>query len=152
MANVVAIKERVSVKDMIINVIDLLDPPDNIKITFDDKLPTLITEKIKLHEVFQNLISNAIKYNDKKEGNIEISFLNYPTHFEFIVQDNGCGIKEEHYEKIYGIFQTLVPKDKSESTGIGLTIVKKIVEQQGGVIRVDSIFGKGSIFKFTWKK
>jgi signal transduction histidine kinase len=112
----------------------------------------MVTEKVKLHEVFQNLVSNAIKYNDKEDGVIKIEFRSYPKYFEFIVRDNGCGIRQEHHEKIFGIFQTLLPKDKNESTGIGLTIVKKIVEQQGGVIFIDSDFGIGSSFSFTWMR
>ncbi len=152
MANAVCTKEEVNVKDLIINIIDLLSPPENIQIEFDDRFPVLNAEKIKLHEVLQNLISNGIKYNDKSNGSIRISSLEHTDHFEFIVQDNGCGIKEEYFEKIFGIFQTLQPKDKVESTGIGLTIVKKIIEQQGGSIKVNSVFGKGTTFSFTWKK
>ena len=73
-------------------------------------------------------------------------------HYEFSIADNGAGIKEEHFEKIFGIFQTLQPKDKVESTGIGLTIVKKLVEQQGGKVMIESKHGEGSTFKFTWMK
>ena len=76
----------------------------------------------------------------------------FPDHYEFIIQDNGCGIKPEHFERIFGIFQTLGSKEKSESTGIGLTIVKKIVEQQGGRVTLASEFGVGTTFRFTWKK
>src|SRR5205085_2403325 len=106
MANTVCDKENVSVKELITNIIDLVGPPDNIKFEIQDNLPQLKTEKIKLHEVFQNLISNAIKYNNKTNGVIKISCLPYPKHYEFNVQDNGCGIKPEHFEKIFGIFQT----------------------------------------------
>ena len=76
----------------------------------------------------------------------------FPTHYEFSVSDNGIGIKAEHFEKIFGIFQTLVPKDKVESTGIGLTIVKKIIEQQNGSIDIASEYGKGTTFRFRWNK
>ncbi len=145
-------KEDLSVKDLINNIIDLICPPENIKIETQDNLPMLNTEKIKLHEVFQNLISNGIKYNDKENGEIKISCEDRGDHFLFTVSDNGVGIKPEHQEKIFGIFQTLQPKDKVESTGIGLTIVKKIIEQQGGYVKVESEFGKGSSFLFIWKK
>ena len=152
MANTICDTEEVCVKDLIDNIIDLLNPPTHIKFDIQDNLPILYTDKIKLHEVFQNLISNAIKYNNKEEGIIKIRHHSYPQHNEFIVEDNSCGIKEEHYEKIFSIFQTLVPKDKIESTGIGLTIVKKIIENQHGEISVDSKLGIGSTFKFTWMK
>jgi len=152
MANTIGDKEWVSVNELINNIIDLLNPESNIKFDIQDNLPQLLTERVKLHEVFQNLISNAIKYNNKVECVIKIKCHSFPTFFQFTVQDNGCGIKKEHHEKIFGIFQTLVPKDKSESTGIGLTIVKKIIEMQQGEISVDSEFGVGTTFKFTWMK
>jgi two-component system sensor histidine kinase/response regulator len=152
MANTIGEKEWVSTNELINNIIDLLNPSKNIKFDVQDNLPLIFTERIKLHEVFQNLLSNSIKYNNKNEGVISIRCHLYPHFYEFIVQDNGCGIKREHYEKIFGIFQTLLPKDKSESTGIGLTIVKKIIEMQQGEISVESEFGVGSTFKFTWMK
>jgi len=152
LGNTVMEKEKVSVKELITNIIDLICPPENITIEFPDNLPTLNTEKIKLHEVFQNLISNGIKYNDKEQGRVIISCEERDDDFLFIIKDNGIGIRPEHQEKIYGIFQTLQPKDKVESTGIGLTIVKKIVEQQNGIITLESELGKGSSFMFTWKK
>ncbi|MCX6290875.1 MAG: ATP-binding protein [Bacteroidetes bacterium] len=152
MGNTKLEKETVDVKELINNIIDLICPPENFQIEFPDNLPVICTEKIKLHEVFQNLISNGIKYNDKEKGIIKLSCQERDDHFEFSISDNGIGIKPEHLEKIFGIFQTLQPKDKVESTGIGLTIVKKIVEQQNGTIKVTSEFGKGSTFVFNWKK
>jgi two-component system sensor histidine kinase/response regulator len=145
-------KELVNVTELINNIIDLICPPSNVRIEFPGNLPIINTEKVKLHEVFQNLISNGIKYNDKETGIIKISFVEKEDLYEFSVTDNGIGIKPEHREKIFGIFQTLQPKDKIESTGLGLTIVKKIIEEQNGSIVVESEFGKGSTFKFFWKK
>lgn len=152
LANTKGNKEVVDVKDLINNIIDLVSPPDSISFHISDKLPKIICEKIKLHEVFQNLISNAIKYNDKAEGKIEICCIEKEDEFEFMVKDNGVGIRPEHQEKIFGLFQTLLPKDQCESTGIGLTIVKKIVESENGRITVNSKFGEGSTFCFTWNK
>ncbi len=152
MANNKTEKEDVCFKDSISNIIDLLSVPSHVKIEYPDNLPTLFDEKIKVHEVFQNLISNAIKYNNKERAEVKITCFDLGKHFEFAVADNGMGIKSEHFEKIFGVFQTLQAKDKQESTGIGLTIVKKIIEQQGGKIWVESEFGKGTTFKFTWYK
>ncbi len=152
MGNVTDTKETFSTKELVLSIIDLLSPPSNFRFEVSDNLPEITAEKIKLHEVFQNLISNSIKYNTKEDAVIKVGYQDYPTHFEFCVTDNGIGIKEEHLVKIFGIFQTLVPKDKVESTGIGLTIVKKIVEQQGGEVTVTSKIGEGSCFKFTWIK
>jgi signal transduction histidine kinase len=152
MSNVNSLKEAVDVKQLIINIIDLISLPSNVRIEFPDQLPVLDTEKIKFHEVLQNLILNAIKHNDKPDVQITIAYKEFPDHFEFSVADNGKGIKPEHREKVFGLFQTLLPKEKSEGTGLGLTIVKKIVEQQDGKVMLDSDFGKGSTFRFTWKK
>ncbi len=152
LANTKGKKEEVDVKDLINNIIDLVSPPDSIAFHVSDNLPKIMCEKIKLHEVFQNLISNAIKYNDKTEGRIQISCIEREDEYEFVVKDNGVGIRPEHQEKIFGLFQTLLPKDQCESTGIGLTIVKKIVESENGRITVSSTFGEGSTFCFTWNK
>ncbi|HNS12411.1 MAG TPA: response regulator [Bacteroidia bacterium] len=152
LANTKGEPENVCVKDLITNIIDLVAPPDSISFEIADNLPSLNCEKIKLHEVFQNLISNAIKYMDKPEGRIVIGFQEQEDHYEFWVKDNGMGIKQDHLEKIFGLFQTLLPKDECESTGIGLTIVKKIVESEKGRIKVSSVFKEGSTFSFTWNK
>ena len=152
MANAKTEKENINVQELIHNIIDLICPPANIRIEMPDNLPVIHSEKIKLHEVFQNLLSNAIKYNNKEKGAIKITFEEKKDCYEFSVIDNGPGIKPEHQEKIFGIFQTLQSKDKNESTGIGLTIVKKIIEQQSGTVSVHSEHDKGSTFKFVWKK
>lgn len=152
MANTHAEKEKVDLKDMINSIIDLIAPPPHVRFEVQDSLPIIYAEKTKLHEVFQNLISNSIKYNSKETVIIKIEFRETDEFYEFSVTDNGNGIKPEHQEKIFGIFQTLQPKDKCESTGIGLTIVKKIVENQEGRITVRSEIGTGSTFTFTWRK
>ena len=112
----------------------------------------LFTERIKLQQVLQNLISNGIKYNDKPQGQVSISSFENGKYVRFDIKDNGMGIGKEYHEKIFGVFQTLESKDKNDSTGIGLTIVKKLIEQQGGAITLDSELGKGSCFSFTWPK
>jgi signal transduction histidine kinase len=145
-------KEPVDLKSLINNIIDLICPPSNVRIEYPDQLPSMEMEKIKIHEVLQNLILNAIKHNDKSDIHIQLFFRDLGDTVEFVVKDNGRGIKPEHQEKVFGLFQTLLPKDRSEGTGLGLTIVKKIVEQQEGKIVVESEFGKGSSFRFTWKK
>lgn len=144
--------EEVDVKELLHAIIDLIAPPDHFKFEIPDTLPILQTEKVKLHEVFQNLISNGIKYNNNEKGCIKIHYRNEDGTHHFGVEDNGVGIKPEHQDKIWGIFQTLQPKDKAESTGVGLTIVKKLVEQQGGEVTIQSTFGSGSTFWFVWGK
>lgn len=145
-------EENVNVKELIESTIDLVSPPKNVRFEIEENMPILTTEKIKLHEVFQNLISNAVKYNKEGESVISVSAKSLDGFWEFTVEDNGIGIKPEHINKIFSIFHTLQPKDKSESTGIGLTIVKKLVEQMGGEVKVYSEFGVGSQFTFSWPK
>jgi len=152
MGNTKGTPEAVDVNELLKNILDMISPPPNVKITLQENMPVVMGEKIKLHEIFQNLISNGIKYNNKEQGAVNVSFKDLGESHEFAITDNGAGIKEEHHEKIFGIFQTLQPKDKVESTGIGLTIVKKLVEQQGGKVMIESKLGEGSVFKFTWKK
>ena len=152
MGNTKTERESVNLKELINSIIYLLAPPENCRFEVSDSLPIIYAEKIKLHEVFQNLISNGVKYNSKEDCVVKVDFKDLGDYYEFTVTDNGNGIKPEHQEKIFGIFQTLQSKDKCESTGIGLTIVKKIVEQQEGKVTVNSEFGVGSSFTFTWKK
>jgi signal transduction histidine kinase len=102
--------------------------------------------------VFQNLLSNAAKFLDKPEGEIAVNVCDDEEYWRFSVTDNGPGIGAKHYERVFQIFQTLRPHDQSESTGVGLSIVKKIVELQGGKIWVESQPGEGSTFFFTVPK
>jgi len=97
-------------------------------------------------------LSNAIKYTDKPKGQIKIGCTEENGFWKFSVADNGCGINEKYFGKIFEIFQTLTSRDKTESTGIGLTIVKKIVELYGGKVWVESKVNEGSTFFFTLPK
>lgn len=116
-----------------------------------DPLPTIHASRIKLSQVFLNLISNAIKYNDKDHCEITVTCKENNGVYTFAIRDNGPGIEEQYREKIFRIFQTLQAKDHFESTGIGLSIVKKLVESEGkGTIFVDSVPGESTSFIFTW--
>ena len=130
-------------------VIDLLAPPANITVSVENPLPTIMAEPARIQQVFQNLLSNAIKYMDKPEGKIRIACGAEGKHWKFSVSDNGPGIEPRHFEKIFQLFQTLAPRDRVESTGVGLTLVKKIVEMYGGRIWIESKVGVGSTFFFT---
>lgn len=133
-------------------IIDSLSPPEHISIIMQGRLPLIVYDRIHFNQIMQNLISNAIKYNDKENGLINISCAEYEEYWEYCVSDNGVGIEEQYFERIFKIFQSLKSRDDFESTGIGLTIVKKIVEYNGGVIRLSSQPGKGSQFCFTIPK
>jgi signal transduction histidine kinase len=136
-------------------IIDMLAPPAHIKIIVETELPTVRCEETRITQVFQNLISNAVKYMDKPEGLIRVGCCDCRDQNEFwkfSIADNGPGIEEKHWERIFKIFQTLKPRDEFESTGIGLTVVKKIVEMYGGKIWLESEVGKGTTFFFTFPK
>ena len=114
------------------------------------EMPELFTERIKLEQVFSNLISNSVKYTKRPDGHIVITSRRIGDFYEFSVKDNGIGIAPEYHEKIFEIFQTLRERDESESTGIGLAITKKIIDDKHGSIKVNSQLGEGAEFIFTW--
>ncbi|MFX1513249.1 MAG: PAS domain S-box protein, partial [Promethearchaeota archaeon] len=143
---------EVNLNELLLEVIDLLAPPENIKIEFVSELPTIWAQKTCILQIFQNLLDNAIKFNDKPEGNIQINFEDKGEDWEFSVNDNGSGIEARYFEKIFQIFQTLPTRDEQENIGIGLTIVQRIIEMYGGTIWVDSTVGSGSTFSFTLPK
>jgi PAS domain S-box-containing protein len=117
------------------------------------KLPVVRTDKTPLMQVFQNLVSNSLKYRrDGVPPVIEITCREKPTEFEFLVQDNGIGIDSEYFDKIFILFQRLHNKNEYSGTGMGLAITKKIVENMGGRIWVESEEGKGAKFYFTLPK
>ncbi len=131
-------------------VVDILNPPPSIKVELEGEWPDIETDTIRFHQVLSNLISNAIKYIDKPKGLIRINNVTLEECCQITIEDNGPGIEEEYHQKIFQLFQTLYTRDEVESTGIGLSIVKKIIEEQGGKIWVDSVPGKGTSFTFTW--
>ncbi|WP_414549220.1 ATP-binding protein [Anabaena sp. CCY 0017] len=123
----------------------------NVDIQIPRPLPTVYCDRIQVGEVFNNLIANSIKYNDKAEKFIEIGYIEEsPLPITFYVRDNGIGIRDKHFEVIFRIFKRLHgPSKYGGGTGAGLTIAKKIVERHGGKIWVDSTQGEGSTFYFT---
>ncbi len=145
-------EEIVNVSALIEEIIDSLSPPPQFEIVSTTEMPTLITKKILLLQVLSNLIDNAIKHNCAQKGRIEIGVVDRDNFYHFSVSDNGEGIDPQFHEKIFGMFQVLIPRDKQENTGIGLALVKKIVETEGGEIQVASQRGKGATFTFTWPK
>ena len=142
-------KEQVDINTIVAETIDLLDPPNNFEVKVDENLPTVSYDRVRLQQVFQNLLSNAIKFLDKPKGLLEVIFKEDDSFYYFSIKDNGPGIEEAYFQKIFQIFQTLRSKDDYESTGIGLSIVKRIVELNGGSISVSSEVGVGSTFSFT---
>jgi signal transduction histidine kinase len=143
--------EPVDLKSLLREIIDVI-VPSNFKVEIGNEMPVINTEKIRIEQVFSNLLSNAVKYHGGSNGNIRISCTLINGYYEFSVSDDGVGIPSVYHEKIFQIFQTLREKNQVESTGIGLTIVKKIIEEHKGNIKVISDVGKGASFVFTWPK
>ena len=140
----------VDLNQLVDKVVAMLAPPANIAVTVARPLPTVMIEPTRIQQVFQNLISNAIKYMDKAEGRIHVASAAEGHHYwKFSVADNGPGIRQQHFDKIFQLFQTLAPRDRVESSGVGLALVKKIVEMYGGRVWLESTVGEGSTFYFT---
>ncbi|MEO7308554.1 MAG: ATP-binding protein [Ferruginibacter sp.] len=141
---------EVDVNELVREIVETI-VPRHFKVEIDN-LPTLFTEPIKLEQVFTNLISNSIKYTPHLLGQIFVTCEDFPDFYRFSVKDNGIGIDPEYHKKIFEIFQTLREKDEVESTGVGLAIVKKIIDEQQGTIQVNSRPNEGAEFIFTWQK
>lgn len=144
--------QAVNLDALIAEVVAMVSVPAPFAVRIEGPLPVVTCERIRLLQVFQNLIGNAVKYMDKQEGCIEIRCQEGTDHWEFSVADNGPGIDQKYHAKIFKMFQTLAPRDEIESTGIGLAVVKKIVELYGGRVWVESHRNLGSTFYFTLPK
>lgn len=134
-------------------VIEFISPPEEIKIAIVGDMPRVFGEKSLFEQVISNLLSNAIKHSDSESGQIEVSARSLGTFYEFSVKDDGPGISSMHHGRIFELFQTLKRRDEVEGSGMGLAIIKKIIERRGGSISVvsDPDVQRGTIFKFTWK-
>lgn len=131
------------------NTIELLAPPPHIAIEIATSLPRVTIEPFKAQQVFQNLLSNAIKFMDKPNGWVVVSCVEEGSCWHFAVADSGPGIETKYFDKIFELFQTLTRRDEVESTGVGLSLVKRIIELEGGKIWVESTAGMGTTFHFT---
>ncbi len=145
-------EKRLDLNLLVEEVIDSIAPRDTIQILFENKLPVVFKDSTRMEQVFQNLLGNAMKYMDKDEGIVKVGCVDEGAFWKFSVSDNGPGIDKKYHEKIFQIFQTLRPRDEHESTGIGLTLVKKIIDLYGGSVWVESESGKGTTFFFTLPK
>jgi signal transduction histidine kinase len=137
---------------MLQEVVEMLSPQSGMQIHIQPGMPVIRTEKIPLQQIFINLISNSVKYHHLKQGKVLIRCEEKNDCYEFSVTDDGPGIEPKYHEKIFIIFQTLKERDAFESTGVGLAIVKKILDDKKCTIKVLSEIGNGATFVFTWPK
>jgi PAS domain S-box-containing protein len=144
--------EPVAVSELIAETLDSLSPPPTFKIAIAKNLPTLYAKRLLLTQVFANIIGNGIKHHDRLDGALHIGIAERSDVYEFTIADDGPGIAPEQQDRVFEIFQAVNPQKRSDSTGIGLAIVKKIVEAEGGTIRLESQLGRGTTFYFTWPK
>ncbi len=142
----------VDLAQVVPEIVENLGAPEHITVHIENGLPTVDADPTRITQVFQNLLSNAIKYMDKPQGRITVACAEQGSFWQFRISDNGPGIEAKDFERIFKLFQTLGRRDDSDSTGIGLTIAKKIVELYGGRIWVESEVGQGSTFFFTFPK
>jgi PAS domain S-box-containing protein len=145
--------EPIDPADLVADIIEYLSPPPNFTIECPKEMAPFMAAKVPLEHVLQNLITNAIKHHDRDEGRIAVSARDLGSHVEFCVEDDGPGIAPAFHERIFGIFQTLRPRDEVEGSGVGLAIVRKAVTANGGIIRVESAPPRrGARFIFSWEK
>lgn len=149
---VMSVKEGVDLQGLLEEVREDLPVRPGITLTIQPGLPNLFTERLPLQQIFTNLLVNAYKYHDKPEGHVKVYHKDIGDYYEFYVEDDGPGIPKPYHQKIFVIFQTLQDRDAFESTGVGLAIVRKILDDRKLTIRVVSDAGKGAIFAFTWPK
>jgi PAS domain S-box-containing protein len=145
-------KESVDIRKMLDQIAETLLPKKGFEIAIKGDFPEITVAQILLNQVFSNLISNAIKYNNKPLGKVECYYESIPGFHQFSVKDNGPGISEKYHKKVFEFFQTIETRDRSESTGIGLSIVQKIIEEKGGSIKIESKENEGANFIFTLPK
>jgi light-regulated signal transduction histidine kinase (bacteriophytochrome) len=152
LGRVTGTKEHVNTDEVVRQAIAKVAPPENIKVSIEGRFPVLIADKEQILQVFENLIGNAAKFMDKSAGIIRIGSDEDDNFWKFSVADNGPGIDEKYHEKIFKIFQTLTRRDELEAAGMGLSLVRRIVELYNGKVWVESEVGQGSTFFFTLAK
>ncbi|MBL7649909.1 MAG: PAS domain S-box protein [Candidatus Hydrogenedentes bacterium] len=144
--------ELVDVAALVQDTISLLNPPPGFRVSTSGNLPRLETFRTPLQQVFQNLMGNAIKHHDRAEGVIEVRAEESERFWTFTVTDDGPGIEPAYHERVFMMFETLRPRDRVEGSGMGLAIIRKLIETYGGEIRLESAGGQGAKFSFTWPK
>lgn len=142
--------QEVDLNEVLNVVIAMIHIPSHVTIEITNKFPTIYTDRYRIQQLFQNLISNAVNYSNKEEGKVTITYKDIDDFYLFSIKDNGIGIEKSYHEKIFDIFESY--SDDSKSSGIGLSIVKKIIENYKGEIWLESELNKGSIFYFKIPK
>lgn len=141
-------KEKIDLNSVVNEIIEENSVHPSIVFEINNTLPNILFNKTHIIQVFENLIGNAVKYMNKPKGEVKIGCEEQENHWIFFVSDNGSGIEEKYFDKIFQPFEKAHNRKDVQSTGIGLSIVKKIIENSGGKVWVESEVGKGSTFYF----
>jgi PAS domain S-box-containing protein len=145
--------ERVESALLVKQIVDLFSFPAHFSVIVREPMPILYTEQVALEIVLRHLIGNAFKHHHRPDGgHVWVAAQEGANWVEFFVRDDGPGIEAQYHERIFGVFQTLRPRDEVEASGIGLALVKRIVEMRGGTVQMTSSPGEGATFRFTWRK
>jgi len=147
-----AVVTRVDTAALVRDLVALLAPPNGMVVAIRPGMPVLETVRAPLEQVFRNLIGNAIKHHDRATGEISVSSRELGRFHEFSVADDGPGIPIESRDRVFQMFQKLKPSDQVQGSGIGLALVKRIVEHHGGQVVLEPGSGRGATFRFTWPK
>ena len=144
--------EIVSGADLLDGIIDLVSPPKEFTIRASDQFLALQISRLPLQQVLYNLVNNAVKHHERNDGTVSLDVREQGEDYVFTVTDDGPGIEDQHYDKIFEMFQTLKPRDQREGSGMGLAIVKRILATYGKDIGLESVPGQGTTFFFNWAK
>ncbi|HEX9816175.1 MAG TPA: HAMP domain-containing sensor histidine kinase, partial [Candidatus Thermoplasmatota archaeon] len=141
-----------AVKELVDDIVESIRPPNGFRVETSG-LPTLHSDRLRMQEVFQNLISNAVKYHDRPDqGQVRITGKENGEQYEFVVEDDGPGIPKHEEGRLFELFHAPSAKTRPDSTHVGLAIVKKIVESHGGTVVAEPATPHGARFRFTWPK
>ncbi len=131
-------------------VVTLVEPPERFTVEVDLRVPTARLPEPPIVQVLVNLLSNAIRHHDRDEGNIRVTVDRDPDGVVLEVRDDGPGIADQHRERVFEALRTLRPRDEVDTPGIGLALVKRVVERHGGRVSLTSTSGEGSTFTVYW--
>jgi PAS domain S-box-containing protein len=141
---------KVDTGELVDDVAHLLAPPASFTVRADGPMPVIETARAPLELVLRNLIGNAVKHHDREDGTVTVRAEHADGMHHFTVEDDGPGIAPEHLERVFAMFSQLKPRDQVEGTGMGLALVRRIVERHGGEVHAKPLNGRGTAFHFTW--
>ena len=145
-----AAPEAIDTAALVREAVALVAPPAGVEVQVAGTFPTLVSARAPLALVIRNLVSNAVKHHDRPDGRVTVSARMDGDWAEFTIADDGPGIAPEYRDRVFGLFQTLRPRDEVEGSGMGLSIVKKAVQSRGGQVWIEPSAERGAMFRFTW--